>query len=59
MKHKVCLQVYIIENAELRYSCGLIPLKKLKRGTVGNLTNWKSQNKVRLEIYFIEKSKIR
>ena len=47
-----------MENAKIRYGCGLLLFKKQKFVTTGNLTYFKRQNKVRLWSYIVDNSGI-
>ena len=52
-------EIYFIEIAESRYGCEFISIYLEQNKVRLGFILWKSQNKVRLKIYFIEKVKIR
>ena len=56
---KVRLGICSIEKSKIGYGWEFIPLKMLKKHTVGDLFHWKGHNKVRQEIYSIEAIKLK
>ena len=56
---KVRLGICSTEKFKIRYGWEFIPLKMLKKHTVGDLFHWKGHNKVRQGIYSIEAIKLK
>ena len=53
--NKVHLGIFSIQNAEIKYGYGIIPLRMQIKWTASDLFHWKDQNEVQLGIYSHEK----